>query len=178
MSKPMTNPYLPYWEYIPDGEPHVFDGRVYVYGSHDLFRGWVYCLQDYVCWSAPEDDLSDWRFEGVIYRRDQDPKNPGGWQSLYAPDVTRGPKWSASVSVISRKYIIPLGTTNVTGAPSVMVAVAYTGAVASVPSRSVTVCPVTVTPSSVTAETVMEWYASTAFANTSPIVSVATYGPM
>ena len=20
------NPYLPLWEYIPDGEPHVFDG--------------------------------------------------------------------------------------------------------------------------------------------------------
>ena len=36
------NPYLPLWEYTPDGEPYVFDDpdlpgkkRVYVYGSHD-----------------------------------------------------------------------------------------------------------------------------------------------
>ena len=47
------NPYLPSWEYTPDGEPHVYDGRVYVYGSHDQFRGCGYCLNDYVCWSAP-----------------------------------------------------------------------------------------------------------------------------
>lgn len=31
----MPNPYLPSWEYIPDGEPRVFGNRVYVYGSHD-----------------------------------------------------------------------------------------------------------------------------------------------
>ena len=31
------NPYLPSWEYVPDGEPHVFGKRVYVYGSHDRF---------------------------------------------------------------------------------------------------------------------------------------------
>ena len=35
MKRPAYNPYLPSWEYVPDGEPHVFDGRVYVYGSHD-----------------------------------------------------------------------------------------------------------------------------------------------
>ena len=89
--KPLHNPYLPPWEYIPDGEPHPFEGRVYVYGSHDRFHGWAYCLNDYVCWSAPEDDLSDWRCEGVIYRKEQDPDNREGWQCLYAPDVTRGP---------------------------------------------------------------------------------------
>ena len=31
-----TNPYLPGWEYIPDGEPHVFGDRVYVLGSNDI----------------------------------------------------------------------------------------------------------------------------------------------
>ncbi len=31
----MANPYLPGWEYIPDGEPHVFGDRVYIYGAHD-----------------------------------------------------------------------------------------------------------------------------------------------
>ncbi len=84
------NPYLPSWEYIPDGEPRVFEGRVYVYGSHDRFRGYAYCLNDYVCWSAPVEDLSDWRCEGVIYRRTADPANPDGEMCLYAPDVIRG----------------------------------------------------------------------------------------
>jgi len=85
------NPYLPSWEYIPDAEPYVFDGRVYIYGSHDRFNGYVYCLNDYVCWSAPVDDLTDWRYEGVIYRKTDDPLNPDGSMCLYAPDVTVGP---------------------------------------------------------------------------------------
>ena len=33
MLKQAFNPYLPSWEYIPDGEPHVFGDRVYVYLS-------------------------------------------------------------------------------------------------------------------------------------------------
>ncbi len=90
-TKPAMNPYLPSWEYIPDGEPYVFDGRVYVYGSHDFFRGNAYCLGDYVCWSAPVDDLGNWRCEGVIYEKTQDPFNPDGHMCLYAPDVTVGP---------------------------------------------------------------------------------------
>ena len=85
------NPYLPSWEYIPDGEPYVFNDRVYVYGSHDRFNGNAYCLNDYVCWSAPVDDLTDWRYEGVIYKKTDDPLNPDGRMCLYAPDVTVGP---------------------------------------------------------------------------------------
>jgi len=85
------NPYLPSWEYIPDGEPYVFDGRVYVYGSHDRFNGHVFCLNDYVCWSAQINDLGDWRYEGVIYKKTDDPLNSDGRMCLYAPDVTRGP---------------------------------------------------------------------------------------
>lgn len=91
MKKLGFNPYLPSWEYIPDGEPYVFDGRVYVYGSHDRFNGYVYCMNDYVCWSAPVDDLADWRYEGVIYKKTTDPLNPDGRMCLYAPDVTVGP---------------------------------------------------------------------------------------
>ena len=91
MKKQAFNPYLPSWEYVPDGEPYVFDGRVYVYGSHDRFNGYVYCMNDYVCWSAPVDDLSDWRYEGVIYQKTDDPFNPDGSMCLYAPDVTKGP---------------------------------------------------------------------------------------
>jgi arabinoxylan arabinofuranohydrolase len=91
MKKQAFNPYLPSWEYIPDGEPHVFEDRVYVYGSHDRFNGHAYCLNDYVCWSAPTDDLSDWRYEGVIYKKTDDPFNEDGSMCLYAPDVTKGP---------------------------------------------------------------------------------------
>ena len=91
MIKQAFNPYLPFWEYVPDGEPHVFGDRVYVYGSHDFFNGWVFCLGDYVCYSAPVNDLSDWRYEGVIYTRFSDPINQNGRMVLYAPDVTQGP---------------------------------------------------------------------------------------
>ncbi len=85
------NPYMPSWEYVPDGEPHVFGDRVYVYGSHDVWGGETFCLGDYVCWSAPVNNLKDWRLEGTIYRKDQDPLNPDGHMCLYAPDVTQGP---------------------------------------------------------------------------------------
>lgn len=91
MKKQAFNPYLPSWEYIPDGEPYVFDGRVYVYGSHDFYNGYVFCMGDYMCWSAPVDDLGDWRCEGVIYPRNEDPLNREGKMCLYAPDVTVGP---------------------------------------------------------------------------------------
>ncbi|MBE5938117.1 MAG: alpha-N-arabinofuranosidase [Lachnospiraceae bacterium] len=91
MTKQAFNPYLPSWEYTPDCEPYVFGDRVYVYGSHDRFNSLMYCLNDYVCWSAPVDDLSDWRYEGVIYKKTDDPLNPRGNACLYAPDVTQGP---------------------------------------------------------------------------------------
>ncbi len=90
MKKQAFNPYLPSWEYVPDGEPYVFDGRVYVYGSHDLYNGQAFCLGDYVGWSAPVDDLGNWRYEGITYPRMADPANDGR-MVLYAPDVTIGP---------------------------------------------------------------------------------------
>ncbi len=78
-----ANPYLPLWEHIPDGEPKVFtyngEKRVYVYGSHDTLKT-EYCGTDYVVWSAPINDLTDWRCEGVCY------KSSNG-EPLYAPDV-------------------------------------------------------------------------------------------
>ena len=91
MKRQVFNPYLPSWEYIPDGEPHIFDDRVYIYGSHDSFNAPIFCVNDYVCWSAPVDDLSDWRYEGVIFKKNQDPKNRLGLRLLFAPDVCRGP---------------------------------------------------------------------------------------
>ncbi len=90
--KQCFNPYLPSWEYIPDAEPHIVGDRVYIYGSHDLFNGASFCLEDYVCWSAPLSDLSDWRYEGIIYKRDQDPnaRGPRLLLGLAAPDMVQG----------------------------------------------------------------------------------------
>ncbi len=85
------NPYMPSWEYVPDGEPHVFGDRVYVYGSHDKYDGQTFCLKDYVCWSAPVNNLKQWKYEGVIFRKTDEPVNPDGHMCLYAPDVTQGP---------------------------------------------------------------------------------------
>ncbi len=90
-AKTVVNPYLPLWEYVPDAEPHVFEGRLYVFGSHDKKDGTTFCEEDYVGWSAPIEDLSDWRYEGVIYRKTQDPLNRNGEHALYAPDVAQGP---------------------------------------------------------------------------------------
>lgn len=91
IKKQAFNPYLPSWEYIPDGEPYVFGNRVYIYGSHDSFNGHAFCLNDYVCWSAPVSNLGDWRYEGVIYTRLDDPENTKNRMCLYAPDITVGP---------------------------------------------------------------------------------------
>ncbi|MBR3068464.1 MAG: family 43 glycosylhydrolase [Lachnospiraceae bacterium] len=92
-TKQAFNTYLPSWEYVPDAEPHIVDGRVYIYGSHDLFNGINFCLGDYVCWSAPVDDLGNWRYEGEIFKREEDPAAP--WfkitNGLAAPDMVQGP---------------------------------------------------------------------------------------
>ena len=90
MKRQAYNPYLPAWEYIPDGEPRVFGDRLYIFGSHDRFGAEGYCENDYVAWSAPVEDLSDWRYEGVIFRKDQTPWNTRN-QVYYAPDCVQGP---------------------------------------------------------------------------------------
>ena len=93
------NPYLPLWEHIPDGEPYVFDDpdnpgkqRVYIYGSHDDLIT-AYCGRDQVVWSAPVEDLSQWRYDGEILVVDKNAKGEPFDSAktadvLYAPDVT------------------------------------------------------------------------------------------
>ncbi len=90
MNKQVFNPYLPSYEYVPDAEPKIFKNRLYVYGSHDRFNGNDFCLNDYVCWSAPLNNLADWKFEGCIYRAVQDPANKNGKNHMDAPDVVQG----------------------------------------------------------------------------------------
>lgn len=90
--KQVVNPYLPSYEYVPDGEPHIFGDRIYLYGSHDKFDGYTFCMNDYVCWSAPLDDLGNWKYEGKIYPRTKDPH--GNWNKIQygfaAPDMCKG----------------------------------------------------------------------------------------
>ena len=93
------NPYLPLWEHIPDGEPYVFEDpdnpgmqRVYIYGSHDNLKT-MYCGRDQVVWSAPVDNLSQWRYDGVILVVDKNAKgepfdSASTADVLFAPDVT------------------------------------------------------------------------------------------
>ena len=92
------NPYLPLWEFIPDGEPYVFEDpdqpgqyRVYIYGSHDNLVT-MYCGLDQVVWSAPVDDLRHWRYDGVIFESKKDARGnnlhpDGKGDVLFAPDV-------------------------------------------------------------------------------------------
>ncbi len=89
----MSNPYLPKWEYIPDGEPRVFGDRVYIYGSHDRAGSDKFC--DYVlkCWSAPVNNLNEWTCHGDIFhtQADRDHESDTDWtkpnNELFAPDV-------------------------------------------------------------------------------------------
>ena len=90
MEKQAVNPFLPSYEYIPDGEAYVFNNRVYIFGSHDQFNGKKFCMNDYVTWSADVNHLSDWKFEGVIYNRFKDPMITEQNQFVYAPDVQLG----------------------------------------------------------------------------------------
>lgn len=83
------NPIFPLDVCIPDGEPHVFGDRVYLYGSHDKEGGETFCMLDYTVYSAPVDNLKDWRCEGVIYKASQDP-DYANRKYMYAPDVVRG----------------------------------------------------------------------------------------
>lgn len=83
------NPYLPLWEHVPDGEPKVFEDpdnpgkyRAYIIGSHDVRYG-SYCGPDIRAWSAPVEDLTQWRDEGPIFTYYIDNQ----WDVMYAPDL-------------------------------------------------------------------------------------------
>lgn len=83
------NPYLPLWEHLPDGEPRVFEDpdhpgklRAYIIGSHDMSYT-QYCGNDVRMWSAPVEDLSQWRDEGPIFSHYVN----GKWDTMFAPDL-------------------------------------------------------------------------------------------
>ena len=101
MKKQVFNPYLPLDTYIPDGEPHVFGNRVYIYGSHDKEGGDCFCLLDYEAWSAPVDDLTDWRCEGIIYQAKQCRHYCEERQDMYAPECVIHPPVNMNIMEMS-----------------------------------------------------------------------------
>ena len=90
MKRQAFNPFLPLNMYIPDGEPHVFGDRVYLFGSHEEERGTAFCTLGYEFFSAPLSDLSNWTSKGINYEAKQDPGYGKTGKYMYAPDVVRG----------------------------------------------------------------------------------------
>lgn len=89
--KQAYNPFLPLDVYIPDGEPHVFGDRVYLFGSHDRENGTTFCGHNYEFWSAPVANLSDWSSKGINYSASEDPLSAKtNRHYLYAPDCVQG----------------------------------------------------------------------------------------
>lgn len=93
-----ANPFLPLWEYLPDAEPYIFEDpdnpgqyRIYIYGSHDSMKS-DYCGREQVLWSAPVNDLNNWRYDGIIFESKTDANgkvlNPNGLGDvLFASDI-------------------------------------------------------------------------------------------
>ena len=84
-------------QYTADPTARVFDGKVWLYASHDIIspvepeRRW-FCMADYHCFSS--EDLVHWTDHGVILDQKDVPwGNPEGY-SMWAPDcVERGGKY-------------------------------------------------------------------------------------
>ena len=84
-------------QYTADPTARVFDGKVWLYASHDIIspvepeRKW-FCMADYHCFSS--EDLVHWTDHGVILDQKDVPwGNPEGY-SMWAPDcVERGGKY-------------------------------------------------------------------------------------
>ncbi len=94
-----ANPFLPLNIYIPDGEPKVFEGRVYLYGSKDMFGG-EYCSHKFHVYSAPVDNLEEWTDHGPVLASTDEYEGEGVsdgvfWSDglLWAPDAVRRGKW-------------------------------------------------------------------------------------
>src|SRR4051812_11879817 len=64
-------------QFTADPSARVFDGRVYVYPSHDILAkegkgrvGW-FCMEDYHVFSS--ENLTDWTDHGVIVKQNEVP---------------------------------------------------------------------------------------------------------
>ena len=93
------NPILPptWGLFIADGEPHVFEGKIYIYGSRDVENGFLptgernWCSRDYhVIYS---EDLIHWIDGGIILSMKDIPNKflNKGDNRLWAPDIFKSP---------------------------------------------------------------------------------------
>jgi len=79
-------------QYTADPTARVFDGKVYLYPSHDILAtpghgriGW-FCMEDYHVFSSP--DLTNWKDHGVIVSQKTVPWADSASYSMWAPDCT------------------------------------------------------------------------------------------
>jgi len=77
-------------QFTADPSARVFNGKVYLYPSHDIVAtpghgraGW-FCMQDYHVFSSP--DLTDWTDHGVIVSQTKVPWADSTAYSMWAPD--------------------------------------------------------------------------------------------
>src|SRR5688572_15784042 len=77
-------------QFTADPSARVFNGRVYVYPSHDILAtegkgrvGW-FCMEDYHVFSS--DNLTDWTDHGVIVKQNEVPWVKKDSYSMWAPD--------------------------------------------------------------------------------------------
>ncbi len=77
-------------QYSADPSARVFDGRVYIYPSHDILAtpghgraGW-FCMEDYHVFSSA--NLTDWTDHGVIVSQTKVPWGDAAAYSMWAPD--------------------------------------------------------------------------------------------
>jgi len=77
-------------QFTADPSARVFDGKIYLYPSHDILAtpghgrvGW-FCMQDYHVYSSP--NLTDWTDHGVIVSQNKVPWADSAAYSMWAPD--------------------------------------------------------------------------------------------
>ena len=113
-------------QFTADPSARVFDGKVYVYPSHDILAGegrgrvgW-FCMEDYHVFSS--ENLTDWKDHGVIVSQDKVPWVNSATYSMWAPDciyrngkyffyfpalakdTTSGRRFSVGVAVSDKPY--------------------------------------------------------------------------
>ena len=80
-------------QFTADPTARVFEGKVYVYPSHDIpspierLKEW-FCMEDYHVFSS--ENLTDWHDHGVIVSQDNVPWVAPESYSMWAPDCEIG----------------------------------------------------------------------------------------
>ncbi len=80
------NPILPVEHFVPDSETRQWkDGRVYLYGSYDIYGGTSFCSYEYHSFSSL--DLINWDHHGCCFKSTgRDTDVPWSESLLFAPD--------------------------------------------------------------------------------------------